>query len=171
MADNERLFDRAWKDLTTEGKMSSDALAQSFTPVGIRKDVKEDGPFYHGTKADLNVGDFLTAGHPSNYGARHMANFVYVTENVDGAALAAELAAGNGEGHVYIVEPTGPIDDDPNVTDKRFPGNPTRSYRTKDPVRITGEIKDWKRLPKEALLRIRERMEEAAQAGIEAINE
>ena len=100
-----------------------------------------------------------------------MANFVYVTENVDGAALAAELAAGNGEGHVYIVEPTGPIDDDPNVTDKRFPGNPTRSYRTKDPVRITGEIKDWKRLPEEALLRIRERMEEAARAGIEAINE
>ena len=171
MVGNVGSFDRAWNELTTEGKMSLVAPAQSFIPVGIRKDVKVDGPLYHGTKADLKIGDFLTAGYPSNYGARHIANFVYVTENIDGAALAAELAAGDGDGHVYIVEPTGPIDDDPNVTDKKFPGNPTRSYRTKDPVRITGEIKDWRRLPKEALCRIHERMEEAARTGIEAINE
>ena len=89
----------------------------------------------------------------------------------DGAALAAELAVGEGDGRVYIVEPTGPIEDDPNVTDKKFPGNPSRSYRTREPLRIVGEVYNWKHLPEETLAKIRKRMEEAARLGIEAINE
>lgn len=146
-------------------------MPQSFTPAGIRKNVKEEGPLYHGTKADLKTGDDLKPGFPSNYGARRPANFVYVTAIQEGAALAAELAVGEGSGRVYIVEPTGPIADDPNVTDQKFPGKPSRSYRTQEPVRIVGEVHDWKRLPEEALAKIRKRMEEAAQSGLEAINE
>lgn len=171
MNTSEKSFNRAWQTLTTEGEMCSENTSQDFTPVGIRKNVKEEGPLYHGTKADLKVGDYLKPGHPSNYGARKIANFVYVTAIKDGAALAAELAVGEGYGRVYIVEPTGPIEDDPNVTDKKFPGNPSRSYRTREPVRIVGEVCDWKRLPEEALAKIRKRMEDAAQLGIEAINE
>ena len=168
---SERSFNQAWQKLTTEGEMSPENAPQNFTPIGIRKNVKEEGPLYHGTKADLQVGDHLKPGYPSNYGTRKTANFVYVTAIEDGAALAAELAVGEGDGRVYIVEPTGPIEDDPNVTDKKFPGNPSRSYRTREPVRIVGEVHDRKHLPEEALAKIRKRMEEAARSGIEAINE
>lgn len=171
MKDSEKSFDQAWQKLTTEGEMCSATASPKFTPVGIRKDVKEKGPLYHGTKADLKIGDYLKPGYPSNYGARKIANFVYVTAIQDGAALAAELAVGEGDGRVYIVEPTGPIEDDPNVTDKKFPGNPSRSYRTREPLRIVGEVYNWKHLPEETLAKIRKRMEEAARLGIEAINE
>ncbi|TAF34609.1 MAG: NAD(+)--rifampin ADP-ribosyltransferase [Cytophagales bacterium] len=106
----------------------------------------ENGPFYHGTKADLPVGDFLTAGFKSNYNPDVVMNHIYFTALVQGAGLAAEIIAGSGEPRVYIVEPTGDFENDPNVTDKRFPGNPTRSYRSKEPLRIIGEITDWKRL-------------------------
>lgn len=164
-------FQQAWKKLTTEGEMCSETALPDFIPAGIRKDVKEEGELYHGTKADLKKGDYLTPGYPSNYGTHKKANFVYVTAKKEGAALAAELALGEGDGRVYLVEPTGPIEDDPNVTDKKFPGNPSRSYRTQDPVRVVGEVTDWSRLPEEVIARIRSRMEEAARAGIEAINE
>ncbi len=171
MNTSEKSFNQAWEKLTTKGEMCPENTFVKFTPTGIRKNVKEEETLYHGTKADLKVGDYLKPGYPSNYGARKIANFVYVTAIKDGAALAAELAVGEGRGRVYIVEPTGQIEDDPNVTDKKFPGNPSRSYRTKEPVRIVGEVDDWKRLPEEALAKIRKRMEEAAQSGIEAINE
>lgn len=171
MNTSEKSFNQAWEKLTTEGEMCSEKVSQDFTPIGIRKNVQEEGTLYHGTKADLKIGDYLKTGYPSNYGARKIANFIYVTAIKDGAALAAELAVGEGHGRVYIVEPTGPIEDDPNVTDKKFPGNPSRSYRTREPVRIVGEVDDWKRLPEEVLTKIRKRMEEAAQLGIEAINE
>lgn len=102
--------------------------------------------FYHGTKADLQIGDYLTAGFKSNYHPEVVMNHVYFTALINGAGLAAELAPGDKPPRVYIVEPTGNFEDDPNVTDKKFPGNPTRSYRSKEPLKITGEVVDWIRL-------------------------
>ena len=122
---------------------------------GAVTDVLDEGPFFHGTKANLREGDLLAAGHRSNYRPEIVMNHVYFTALVAGAGLAAELAVvlarGEGEPHVYLVEPTGPFENDPNVTDKKFPGNPTRSYRTRHPLRIVREITDWPRLSPEAL--------------------
>lgn len=106
-------------------------------------EVHESGAYLHGTKADLGVGDLLVPGRLSNFEAGRVMNHVYLTETLDAAAWGAELAAGDGRGRIYVVEPTGPIEDDPNVTDKRLPGNPTRSYRTREPVRIVGELEGW----------------------------
>ncbi|MEW5808324.1 MAG: NAD(+)--rifampin ADP-ribosyltransferase [Actinomycetota bacterium] len=103
----------------------------------------ESGAFLHGTKADLAVGDLLVPGRRMNYDPQRQANHVYVTRTLDAAVWGAEMAAGNGRGRIYVVEPTGDVEDDPNVTDKRMPGNPTMSYRTREPVRIVGEITDW----------------------------
>lgn len=124
--------------------------------------VLDEGPFFHGTIADLRVGDFLTAGFRSNYRPEVVMNHIYFTALVDGAGLAAEIAADINEGgavpRVYAVEPTGAFENDPNVTDKKFPGNPTRSYRSSAPLKITGEITDWARLTPEALQLWRERL-------------
>lgn len=106
-------------------------------------EVHESGSLLHGTKADLQVGDLLVPGRVSNFEAGRAMNHVYVTETLDAAAWGAELAVGEGRGRIYVVEPTGELEDDPNVTDKKMPGNPTRSYRTKEPVRIVGELEDW----------------------------
>lgn len=106
----------------------------------------DTGPFYHGTKADLQVGDLLTAGKKSNYEKDLKMNHIYFTANINGAGLAAALAKGEGKERVYIVEPTGEFENDPNVTDKRFPGNLTRSYRSQEPLKIIGEITDWGKL-------------------------
>jgi rifampin ADP-ribosylating transferase len=116
------------------------------------------GPFYHGTKADLQVGDLLTPGFRSNYRPEIVMNHIYFTALRDGAGLAAELAAGDAPPRVYLVEPTGPFEDDPNVTDKKFPGNPTRSYRSDHPLRVEGEVTDWTRLTSEALEEWRNRI-------------
>lgn len=125
-------------------------------------EVLEEGPFFHGTIADLCVGDFLTAGYRSNYRPEVIMNHVYFTALVDGAGLAAEIAAELAEGtavpRVYVVQPTGTFENDPNVTDKKFPGNPTRSYRSSAPLKVTGEITDWTRLTPEALQMWRERL-------------
>ena len=121
-------------------------------------DVLDEGPFFHGTKADLRVGDLLTAGFQSNYRPDLMMNHIYFTAVIDGAGLAAELAAGETAPRVYTVEPTGAFEDDPNVTDKKFPGNPTRSYRSREPVRILGEVTGWTRLTPEALQAWRDRV-------------
>ena len=120
--------------------------------------VLDTGPFYHGTKADLKVGDFLTSGFNSNYKPEVIMNHIYFTALPDGAGLAAALAQGDGRERVYIVEPTGTFENDPNVTDKKFPGNPTRSYRSKAPLKIVGELSDWKRLTPEELEKWRERL-------------
>ncbi|WP_438855422.1 NAD(+)--rifampin ADP-ribosyltransferase [Agromyces sp. M3QZ16-3] len=125
-------------------------------------DVIDEGPFYHGTKADLQVGDLLKAGFRSNYRPDVVMNHVYFTALPDGAGLAAELAPGDGPPRVYAVEPTGPFEDDPNVTDKKFPGNPTRSYRSSEPLRVVGEVDDWSRLTPEALQQWRDRLAELA---------
>jgi len=121
-------------------------------------DVLDDGPFFHGTKADLQVGDLLTAGFNSNYRPEIVMNHIYFTALQDGAGLAAELAAGDGAPRVYVVEPTGEFENDPNVTDKKFPGNPTRSYRSTEPLRVVGEVDDWPRLTAEALQAWRHRL-------------
>ena len=164
-------FDNAWKKLTTDGDGLFETRPERFTPAGLRTNVKETGPLYHGTKADLNAGDLIKTGFKSNYGKGEKANFVYLTAFMDGAVLAAELAAGSGRGRVYVVEPTGGIDDDPNVTDRKFPGNPTRSYRTREPLRVIGEVLDLKGHSPDMLAKMRENMERAKQLGIEAINE
>ncbi len=106
-------------------------------------EVHESGALLHGTKADLKVGDLLEPGRGSNFEPGRIANHVYVTATLDAATWGAELAAGEGRGRIYIVKPTGTLEDDPNVTDKKFPGNPTRSYRTREPVEIVGELTEW----------------------------
>jgi rifampin ADP-ribosylating transferase len=123
-----------------------------------RTGVLDNGPFYHGTKADLQVGDLLTAGFRSNYKPEVIMNHVYFTALVNGAGLAAALAKGDGRERVYIVEPMGSFENDPNVTDKKFPGNPTRSYRSQAPLQIVGEITDWVRQTPEELKNWREKL-------------
>ena len=131
----------------------------------------DPGPFYHGTKAELKPGDLLEPGHRSNYGEGMRANYVYLTATLDAAAWGAELAAGGEPGRIYRVEPTGPIEDDPNLTDVKFPGNPTRSYRTKHPLRVAGEIPDWAGHSPEALKHMRDHLAELKRLGVEAIND
>lgn len=118
----------------------------------------DPGPFYHGTKADLQVGDMLMAGKNSNYQAELKMNHTYFTALVNNAGLAAALAKGDGRERVYIVEPTGSFENDPNVTDKKFPGNPTRSYRTRAPLKIVGEITDWVKQTPEDIQQWREKL-------------
>jgi len=121
-----------------------------------------DGPFYHGTKADLEPGDELVPGFDSNYQRGRVSNNIYFTSLMDTAAWGAELstalAGGQEQGRIYVVEPLGPFEDDPNVTDKKFPGNPTRSYRSTAPLRVVGEVADWTRLTPEALQAWRQRL-------------
>jgi rifampin ADP-ribosylating transferase len=140
-------------------------------PPPTPREVDDHGPFFHGTRADLRPGDLLTPGWSSNYGSGRRARHIYLTASRDGAPLAAELARGDGPGRVYRVEPTGPIEDDPNVTDKRFPGNPTRSYRTTEPLRVVEEVTGWERPPPEMVQSMRERMVELAELGIEAMDD
>lgn len=125
-------------------------------------DSLDEGPFFHGTIADLRVGDLLTAGHRSNYRPEIVMNHIYFTALVDGAGLAAEIAAelacGEATPRVYEVLPTGEFENDPNVTDKKFPGNPTRSYRSMAPLRIVREITEWRRLTPDQLQMWRERL-------------
>lgn len=131
----------------------------------------ESGALLHGTKSDLQVGDLLVPGRNSNYAEGRMANHVYLTGTLDAATWGAELAAGEGRGRIYIVEPTGPLEDDPNVTDKKFPGNPTRSYRTRDPVRIVGELVDWVGHAPEKLRATREHLNELKRTGADKIDD
>jgi hypothetical protein len=126
---------------------------------------------YHGTRADLRQGDLIAPGYNSNYGIRKKAKYVYLTATLDAAIWGAELAVGKGQGRIYIVEPTGPIEDDPNLTDKKFPGNPTKSYRTLNPLRVTGEVTDWKGHSPEQLRAMMEHLEQLKKLGIEAIEE
>ena len=133
--------------------------------------IQDAGPFYHGTKAVLEVGEFLKPGYQSNYGKQKKANYVYLSATLDAAIWGAELALGEGLERIYCVEPTGAIEDDPNLTDKKFPGNPTRSYRTKESLRIVGEILDWEGHTPEELLNMRENLERLKQSGIDTIIE
>ncbi len=126
------------------------------------------GSFFHGTKADLKTGDFLTAGFLSNYADR-TAKYVYFAGTINAAIWGAELAAGDGAQRIYVVEPTGEFEDDPNVTDKKFPGNPTQSYRTQSPLKIAGEVVGWNGHSPEALQAMKENLIALSKLGILAI--
>lgn len=129
-----------------------------------------DSPtYYHGTKADLKTGDLIEPGYASNYGERNPGNFVYLSATLDAATWGAELAVGDGRGRIYIVEPLGAIEDDPNLTDKRFPGNPTKSYRSRDPFRVVGEVTEWEGHSPERLKEMRDHLADLKRRGVEAI--
>jgi hypothetical protein len=128
-------------------------------------------PFYHGTKRDLKPGDLIAPGYESNYGKRKKAAYVYLTATLNAATWGAELALGEGPGRIYIVEPTGSIADDPNLTDKRFPGNPTKSYRSREPLRVTGEVTDWQGHSPEELKAMKDHLEELERLGVGAIED
>jgi len=117
------------------------------------------GPFFHGTKAELRVGDLLTPGFKSNYDESVVMNHIYFTAIPKGAGLAAEIAKGGGRPRVYIVEPTGEFENDPNVTDKKFPGNPTRSYRSRLPLKVVGELESWEPYESQFIQQLRTRIE------------
>jgi rifampin ADP-ribosylating transferase len=127
--------------------------------------------YYHGTKADLKVGDLIEAGYASNYGKRKQAAFIYLSATLEAATWGAELAVGEGRGRIYIVEPTGSIEDDPNLTNKRFAGNPTKSYRSRNPFRVVGEVTNWKGHSPDQLKEMHDHLESLKQRGIEAIEE
>jgi len=116
-------------------------MSETGEPVAF--EVYEPGVYLHGTKADLAAGEMLVPGRESNFEAGRVMNYVYFTATLDAAVWGAELAAGESRGRVYIVEPTGAFEDDPNVTDKKFPGNPTQSFRSREPLRVVGELVDW----------------------------
>lgn len=136
---------------------------------------REDGTsaptFYHGTKADLKPGDLIMPGYTSNFGRKKRANHVYFSATMNAAIWGAELSSGDGTGRVYTVEPMGPYEDDPNLTDKRFPGNPTKSYRSRDPLRVVGEVVDWQGHSEEELKAMKEHLQELERLGVEAIDD
>lgn len=127
--------------------------------------------FFHGTKADLKVGDQIVPGRGSNYSETLKSKYVYFTSNLNVAVWGAELAAGEAEGRIYVVEATGEIEDDPNVTNKRFPGNPTRSYRTREPLRVMGEVKAWEGHSAEEIRVRKEGLARLMQSGAQIIED
>jgi hypothetical protein len=143
-------------------------------PVTFERCDHVEGPFFHGTRVAFDPGDVLVPGHGSNYHDGRVSRHVYFSALLEpavwGAELAVALTEGDGRPHLYVVEPTGPFEDDPNVTDKRFPGNPTRSYRTTEPLRVLEEVVGWEPAPPEMVRHIRERLGELAELGIEAID-
>lgn len=128
--------------------------------------------FYHGTKADLKPGDLIEPGRLANFGEPgRTANYVYMAGTLDAATWGAELASGEGRGRIYIVEPTGPIENDPNLTDKRFPGNPTKSYRSREPLRVVGEIANWQGHPPEQIQAMKDGLEQLEKDGKNVIED
>jgi hypothetical protein len=135
--------------------------------MAVTKDLNSQ-QFYHGTKANLKLGDLIESGYNSNYGKGKKAIYVYLTATLDAAIWGAELAVGEGIGRIYLVEPTGTIENDPNLTDKKFPGNPTKSYRTREPLRVTGEVTNWQGHSPEELKAMKDGLERLKQLGVEA---
>ncbi len=141
------------------------------TPELKRFEVHASGALLHGTKAALKAGDLLVPGRRSNFGGGRTAGHVYVTATLDAAVWGAELALGEGRGRIYIVEPQGALEDDPNLTDKKFPGNPTRSYRTREPVEVVGELEDWTGHPPDQLQAMRETLADLERRGLAVIDD
>ena len=128
--------------------------------------------FYHGTRADLKPGDLIKPGHTPNFGKQdRTTTCVYLTRTLDAATWGAELSVGEGPGRIYIVEPTGPIEDDPNLTDKKFRGNPTKSYRSREPLRVAGEVTDWQGHSPEALKAMKDFLEQLERRDVESIDD
>ena len=127
--------------------------------------------YFHGTKSDVKLGELIAPGFNSNYGQRKSAKYIYLTATLDAAVWGAELALGEGRERIYLVEPTGPIEDDPNLTDKKFPGNPTKSYRSLQPIKVVGEVTIWEGHSPEQLKAMKDGIERANQLGMEAIED
>src|SRR4051795_13360007 len=153
------------------------AMGENSTHVPVTYETCEhiEGPFFHGTKATLAVGEELIPGYGSNFQEGRVSNNIYFTALVDTAAWGAELAtalAGNGErGRIYVVEPLGPFEDDPNVTDKRFPGNPTQSYRTRHPLRVVGEVESWEGHDSDVLKGMLDDLAKLREQGLDVIED
>lgn len=156
-------------------KSVGDADGAEWVPVTFDSCEHVNGPFFHGTKTDFAPGDELVPGHGSNYHEGRVANHVYFAPLLEPAIWAAELAValgcGTGRERIYIVEPTGPFEDDPNVTNKRFPGNVTRSFRTRHPMRIVGEVESWERHPHEVLQGMLDSIAKLRRAGLDVIED
>ncbi|WP_316820426.1 NAD(+)--rifampin ADP-ribosyltransferase [Pedobacter gandavensis] len=144
-------------------------ISKNKSSVATKDHISEQ--FYHGTKADLKNGDLIKPGYNSNYGKRKKAKYVYLSATLDAAIWGAELALGDTACRIYIVEPTAAFEDDPNLTDKRFPGNPTRSYRTLHPLRVIAEVKEWQGHTPEQLKTMKDHIEKLKELGIEAIED
>lgn len=129
------------------------------------------GSFFHGTKADLKTGDFIITGKKKNYNDDRKSNYVYFAGTLDAAIWGAELAEGDGRARIYVVEPVGDYEDDPNVTDKKFPGNPTKSYRSKQPLKIIAEVINWTGHSPEMLNNMIESIKKLSEMGIKAEDE
>jgi len=125
--------------------------------------------FFHGTRADLKPGDFIAVGYQSNFIDDKPLSWVYFAATLDAAIWGAELAAGTAPGRIYVVEPTGPIVDDPNVTDKKFPGNPTLSYRSRDPLRVIAEVTHWQGHAPERLQQMKNNIARLKAEGVNNI--
>lgn len=144
---------------------------RSREPLRVTGEVTE-WRLFHGTRADLNVGDLIEPGHEPNFGKRdRTTTYVYLTRTLDAATWGAELAVGEGPGRIYIVEPTGPIEEDPDLTDKRFRGNPTKSFRSREPLRVTGEVTDWQGHAADALKAMKDGLERIERLGVEPIDD
>jgi len=148
---------------TSRGRAA--AQCERSEPVAATDDLSSQR-FYHGTRADLGSGDLIEPGRTSNYGKRNKTVYVYLTGTLDAAVWGAELALGEGPGRIYTVEPTGPIMDDPNLTNARYPGNPTKSYRSREPLRVTGEVTDWQGHSPETIQAMKDRIK-----GLEPIDD
>lgn len=141
----------------------------------IKEEIQGSTPFaqtyFHGTKATLEIGDLIEAGFNSNYGQRKNAKYIFLSATLDAAIWGAELAIGEGKGKIYLVEPLGQIEDDPDLTDKKFPGNPTKSYRSTEPFRVVGEVSIWKSHPEEQVKIMKEHLEKLKDQGINSLND
>ncbi|MCG7755612.1 MAG: NAD(+)--rifampin ADP-ribosyltransferase [Nitrosomonas sp.] len=150
-------------------------MSNDWIPISHENYRQVCGPFYHGTKANLSVGDLITTGHPSHFENGRTLKHVYFSALMEpaiwGAELAMSLSRLDGRGYIYIIEPTGPFEDDPNLTNKRFPGNPTKSYRTCDPLRIIGAVEDWQGHPVDTLQQMLESLENLKRRGLAIIED
>lgn len=156
-------------DLKPQGRPTMSI--RSFEAIRVIGEVTE-WQLYHGTRADLKQGDLIEPGYVSNFGAKlRRSNYVYMSQTLDAAIWGAELATGVGAGRIYIVEPTGQIEADPNLTDKKFRGNPSKSFRSRMPLRVTGEIRDWRGHSPEAIRAMKEGLRKLVELGVEAENE
>jgi hypothetical protein len=158
-------------DLTGQNAPGNPTMAcRSRQPLRVQGEVTE-WRLYHGTRADLGPGDLIEPGHTPNFGRRdRTTSYVYMTRTLDAAIWGAELADGSGPGRIYIVEPTGPIEDDPNLTDTKFRGNPTKSYRSRDPLRVTAEVTDWHGHSADALRAMKDGLKRLERLGVEPID-
>ncbi len=159
-------------DLTDDNSPRNPTMSyRSRQPLRVTGEVTE-WRFYHGTRADLAPGDLIKPGHAPNFGNQdRTTTYVYLTRTLDAATWGAELAAGEGPARIYTVEPTGPIEDDPNLTDKKFRGNPTKSYRSREPLRVTGELTDWQGHSPEMLKAMKDGLERLVRLGVEPIDD